>query len=163
MPDGRLFMRALIKTIATQSDEGARQPKTIRDATLLKASFGELLNSMSDASFLVNSTGSFVLVNALTEKMFGYASHELQGKSVGTLIPERFRGVHAGHCSDYVARPRTRDMGVGLSLRALRKDGTDVPGKLASARSKLIGAPMFLARFATSVRVRNVTGRSSNK
>ena len=124
-------MRALIRTISTQRDEGARQPKTIRDAKLLEASYRDLLNSMPDASFLLNSTGSFVLVNALTEKMFGYESEELQGKSVGMLIPERFRGVHAGHCSDYVAKPRTRAMGVGLSLSALRKDGSEVPVEIS--------------------------------
>ena len=124
-------MRALIRTISTQRDEGARQPKTIRDAKLLEASYRDLLNSMPDASFLLNSTGSFVLVNALTEKMFGYESQELQGKSVGMLIPERFRGVHARHCSDYVARPRTRAMGVGLNLRALRKDGTEIPVEIS--------------------------------
>jgi PAS domain S-box-containing protein len=118
-------MRALIRIASTQRDESARQPKLIRDAKILEASYRDLLNSMPDASFLLNSTGSFVLVNALAEKMFGYESQELQGTSVDMLIPERFRGVHADHCSDYVAKPQTRAMGVGLSLSALRKDGSE--------------------------------------
>ncbi len=124
-------MRALIKTVPTQRGDGPRQPTVIRDAKILEAYFSDLLDSMPDAGFLVDSTGSFVLVNALTEKMFGYESEELQGKSIGTLIPERFRGVHASHCSDYIARPRARDMGVGLSLRALRQDGTEVPVEIS--------------------------------
>ena len=103
----------------------------IRDARVLEAYLRDLLNSMPDASFLVNSTGGLVLVNGLTETMFGYEAGELRGKSIDTLIPERFRRVHAGHCSDYFARPRNRPMGVGLSLRALRKDGAEVPVEIS--------------------------------
>ena len=47
------------------------------------------------------------------------------------LIPERFRRVHAAHCSDYFVRPRTRAMGVGLSLRGLRKDGAEFPVEIS--------------------------------
>jgi len=103
----------------------------LRDANLLEAYLGDLLHSLPDASFLVDSAGVLVLVNVLAEKMFGYASGELQGKPIGALIPERFRGTHADHCSNYFARPRTRAMGVGLSLRALRKDGTEVPVEIS--------------------------------
>jgi len=102
-----------------------------RDAKLLEAYLGELLASLPDASFLVNSAGMLVLVNILTEKMFGYGSGELPGKSIDTLIPERFRGTHANHCSDYFSRPHTRAMGVGLSLRALRKDGLEIPVEIS--------------------------------
>jgi PAS domain S-box-containing protein/putative nucleotidyltransferase with HDIG domain len=103
----------------------------IRDAKILEAYLGELVDSLPDAAFLVNSAGRFVLVNALTENMFGYDRGELKGKALGDLVPERFRGVHAGHCANYFARPRTRAMGVGLSLRALHKDGTEVPVEIS--------------------------------
>ncbi len=103
----------------------------IRDAKILGAYIGELLESMPDASFLVDSAGGIVLVNAEAARMFGYAREELLGKPVGTLVPERFRDAHAGHCADYVGRPRTRPMGAGLSLRALRKDGTEIPVEIS--------------------------------
>jgi PAS domain S-box-containing protein len=103
----------------------------IRDAKLLEAYLGDLLNSMPDASFLVDPTASLVQVNASTEAMLGYESKELQGKSINTLIPARFRSAHASQTSDYFARPRSRVMGVGLSLRALRKDGIEVPVEIS--------------------------------
>jgi len=103
----------------------------IRDAKVVEAYVSDLLDSMPDASFMVNSTGGIVLVNALAEKMFGYESRELRGKSIGALVPERFRRVHADHCLDYFTRPRTRAMGAGLSLRALRKDGTELPVEIS--------------------------------
>jgi PAS domain S-box-containing protein/putative nucleotidyltransferase with HDIG domain len=102
-----------------------------RDAKVLGAYLLDLLDSMPDASLVVDSTGSIVLANVLAEKMFGYGRQELKGKSIGTLIPERFRDVHAGHCSDYFSRPRTRAMGVGLSLHALRKDGAELPVEIS--------------------------------
>ena len=54
----------------------------IRDVKVLEAYLSDLLDSMPDASFLVNSTGGLVLVNGLIEKLFGYQSGELRGKSI---------------------------------------------------------------------------------
>jgi PAS domain S-box-containing protein len=103
----------------------------IRDAKFRETYVRDLLEAMPDASFLVDSSGRIVLVNALAEKMFGYSSRELPGRNIGELIPERFRGVHQGHCVDYFARPRARPMGVGLSLRGLRKDGAEIPVEIS--------------------------------
>jgi PAS domain S-box-containing protein/putative nucleotidyltransferase with HDIG domain len=103
----------------------------IRDVKVLEAYLSDLLDSLPDASFLVNSTGGLVLVNGLIEKLFGYQSGELRGKSIDALIPERFRRVHAAHWSDYFVRPRTRAMGVGLSLQGLRKDGAEFPVEIS--------------------------------
>jgi len=99
----------------------------IRDAKFLEAFAGDMLGSMPDAAFMVDSAGRIVLVNGLAERMFGYASGELRGQPIGALIPERFRNAHAGHCANFVARPQTRAMGAGLRLHALRKDGAEFP------------------------------------
>ena len=44
----------------------------------------------------VDAAGRIALLNARAEKMFGYSRAELIGKPVEVLIPERFRGGHAG-------------------------------------------------------------------
>jgi PAS domain S-box-containing protein/diguanylate cyclase (GGDEF)-like protein len=103
----------------------------IRDAKGLEVYLRELLDTLPDASFMVDPAGRLALVNGLMEGMFGYESGELRGKSVGTLIPERFRHPHAGHCADYFAHPRPRAMGVGLDLRALRKNGAEFPVEIS--------------------------------
>jgi PAS domain S-box-containing protein len=87
--------------------------------------FGALLEAAPDAIVIVDRGGRIVLVNAQTQKLFGYARHELLGQSVEVLVPQRFRGAHAGHRTGFFAKPAARSMGAGLELYGQRKDGTE--------------------------------------
>ncbi|HET7500778.1 MAG TPA: PAS domain S-box protein [Kofleriaceae bacterium] len=87
-----------------------------------------LLDAAPDAMVIVDHDGHIVLVNAETEKMFGYPRSELLGKSVDLLVPERLRAPHAQHRNTYVDRPSgRRAMGAGQQLIARRRDGTELP------------------------------------
>ncbi len=87
--------------------------------------FGALLEAAPDAFVIVNQDGRIVLVNAQTVKLFGYARQELLGQTVEILVPQRFRGAHAGHRTGFFAKPAARSMGAGLELFGQRKDGTE--------------------------------------
>ena len=43
------------------------------------------------------------------------------------LLPIRYRKGHPEHRGSYLATPKTRSMGMGRDLYALRKDGTEFP------------------------------------
>ena len=68
-----------------------------------------------------------MLVNSQAEKIFGYQREELLGKDIEILIPERFRGTHPGHRTDFFKNPRAQPMGAGLELAGKRKDGNEFP------------------------------------
>ncbi|MEX2556877.1 MAG: PAS domain S-box protein [Actinomycetota bacterium] len=87
--------------------------------------FRAFLEFAPDAIVIIDPDGEIVLVNAQTEKLFGYERDELVGKSVEELLPERYRAVHVGHRSDYLRDPRSRPMGEGLALSGLRRDGSE--------------------------------------
>jgi len=87
----------------------------------------QLLDAAPDSMVVIGDDGRILLVNAQTERIFGYARSELLGQHLEMLIPERFRGSHAGHLARFFARPGARSMGSGLELYGRRKDGTELP------------------------------------
>ena len=87
--------------------------------------FGALLEAAPDAIVIVNKQGQIVLVNAQTEKLFGYGRRELLSQPIEILVPERFRGAHPAHRIGFFAKPTTRSMGANLELYGQRKNGTE--------------------------------------
>lgn len=66
-------------------------------------------------------------MNAQIVEVFGYKREEMLEKEIDILVPERFRGRHAGHRAGFSAQARVRPMGEGLNLYGRRKDGTEFP------------------------------------
>ena len=79
------------------------------------------------AIILLDAQGKIILVNARTEKLFGYARTELLGQMLEMLIPERFRGRHPDLRRSFHKNPIARLMGDERDLYGLCKDRTEVP------------------------------------
>jgi protein-histidine pros-kinase len=106
----------------------------IRDVSERKraeAKFRALLESAPDAMVIVDQEGRIVLVNAQTERLFGYSRHELLGQRVEVLVPERYRRSHVAHREGYAAAAHARPMGAGLDLFGVRRDGAEFPVEIS--------------------------------
>jgi PAS domain S-box-containing protein len=83
------------------------------------------VESAPAAMIVSDASGTILFVNAETERMFGYGSGELIGKSIDILAPPRLRAGHASLRQSYLASPSKRPMGVGRDLKAARRDGSE--------------------------------------
>lgn len=72
-----------------------------------------------------------MLANREAEAKFGYDQQELISAPIELLVPERSRKSHAWRRAEYEKSPKTRPMGMGLELFALRKDGTEFPVEIS--------------------------------
>lgn len=100
---------------------GAQEQGGLSSATGLEG----FLEAAPDAIVVADEAGHIVIVNGLTEKMFGYSREELLGRCVDVLVPEHYRPSHERHRAAYMREPRTRPMGAGRALFGRRKDGAE--------------------------------------
>jgi PAS domain S-box-containing protein len=113
------------------------QLRVMRDAKLVEARFRDLLEMTPDAIVMANMTGHILYANSQAGQLFNYPPLELRGQPVEVLLPARFRAAHLGHRSHYFAQPRTREMGAGLELYGLRRDGAEFPIEISLSPLKL--------------------------
>jgi PAS domain S-box-containing protein len=131
--DGSTFP-AEISLSAIDTEEGILVSAAVRDVTDRKraeARFGGLLEAAPDAMVCVDADGRIALVNAQTERLFGYGRDELVGQPVEMLVPDAVREVHPSRRAGYMADPAPRPMGAGMELAGRRRDGSTFPAEIS--------------------------------
>jgi PAS domain S-box-containing protein len=133
----RFWAHVVITAMRNSAGELIGFVKLTRDLTEQKRAEGELrrsrerfqraIESAPNAMLMVNRAGRIEMLNLQAECIFGYSRDELLGSPVELLIPERFRRQHPRYRLFFFADPRSRPMGAGRDLYALRKDGSEFP------------------------------------
>ncbi len=123
-----LTERVRTEAAARQSDDRAR---AIIDATL-------------DAVVTVDHTGAILEFNGVAERMFGYRSHDVIGRTLSEcLVPPSLRERHIRGFERAVATGDGALLGKRVELVGLRRDGTEFPIELSINRVALEGPPVF--------------------
>ncbi len=113
-----------------ETDEGTMILSAIVDISArkwLEDRFRQVVKSAPSAIVMINPSGAIAMINAQTERLFGYGRDELLGKPIEVLVPDRFRGNHPGLRSAFFVNPASRPMGAGRDLYGLKKDGSEFP------------------------------------
>jgi PAS domain S-box-containing protein len=86
-----------------------------------------LIENAPNGILVVDDQGTIKLLNAGTEKLFGYKRSELIGQSVEVLVPYGQIDDHLKLRNAFLQKPEARTMGAGRDLSGRRKDGSEVP------------------------------------
>lgn len=89
-----------------------------------------LLEAAPDAMVVVNTSGKIVLLNVQAEKQFGYRRDELLGQKVTNIIPVGFAARLIADDLRSTEDALAQQIGTGIELTALRKDGSEFPIEL---------------------------------
>jgi PAS domain S-box-containing protein len=107
--------------------------------------FTAFMELAADAIVLSDHRGLITSWNPAAERMFGYSSEEVLGKSIAILMPERFReGYREG--MRHITQGREHDsMGETMEVLGLRKDSTEFPVSLSHSSWRSAGQRFFAA------------------
>lgn len=112
-----------------------------------------LFDAAPDAILVVAADGTIAFVNDAATTLFDCEIGELLDTSVEALVPSDSRSGHADRRRGYGEHPRTRAMGSGLQLSAVRPDGSEFPAEISLSPLRLDG------RTFTVAAVRDVSER----
>lgn len=115
-----------------------------------------LLESATQAVIGIGRDGKIRLLNKAVESMFGYHPAEIINKPLEILIPEESRTRHVKQRDDYFVRGDPRPMGVGMDLKARRKDGSVFPIEASLSVTATPSGPMAVSFISDITRRKTI-------
>src|SRR6202521_5358302 len=123
-----------MKSVRSPSMAAIRNISVRKDAekylAQMEGRYRGLLEAAPDAMVVVNQGGEIVLLNVQAEKQFGYRRDELLGQKVTNIIPDGFAERLVADDLRSTEDALAQQIGTGIELTALRKDGSQFPIEL---------------------------------
>ena len=118
-----------------------------------KPIFDEQITRCVSAIIVDMSDGSIIYSTRPANELFGYVNGGLDGMNITDLMPERFRGAHAGHLRNYSHAPRPRQMGESqMDLFGIDKSGNEFKIEISLYPTEIINRKCAVA---TIIKMRN--------
>jgi len=159
---GELFVSALLGLSLTYAGGILQGTKETALATQRKfaesdAHLRSILDTLPDATVVIERDGTIVSFNNAAVRQFGYSEQEVLGQNVRVLMPEPYKAEHDGYMQRYLRTGERRIIGVDRVVVGRRKDGSTFPMKLAVGEVKT-GDRVFFTGF-----IRDLTERAESE
>ncbi|TVP43405.1 MAG: PAS domain-containing sensor histidine kinase [Gemmatimonadales bacterium] len=106
-------------------------PRGERVAEAPFRAYEAVFDASPDGIVVVDGRGRISAANPQALRMLGYTLEELVGQPVEIMVPPSVRGRHVALRDGFMERPASRPMGADMELRAIRKDGRELPVDVA--------------------------------
>ena len=108
-----------------------------------EAHLQSILDTVPDATVVIETDGTIVTFNAAAVRQFGYTPEEAVGHNVSMLMPSPYREQHDGYLSRYLTTGEKRIIGIDRVVVGRRKDATTFPMTLAVGEMRSGGRTYF--------------------
>jgi two-component system sensor kinase FixL len=108
-----------------------------------EAHLRSILDTILDATVVIEKDGTITTFNAAAVRQFGYTEDEVIGKNVHLLMPEPYKHEHDGYLERYLRTGEKRIIGIDRVVVGRRKDGSTFPMKLAVGEISTGGKTFF--------------------
>ena len=106
----------------------------------------DILYCASDAIISTDERQRIILFNKQAEDIFGYEVHEVIGKPLDMLLPNKFRSGHAKQAQGFAAENKARRrMNERTEVRGLKKNGEEFSAEVAISKFLQEGKYFFTA------------------
>ena len=118
----------LLRSLDAQRRHNPRIDATLREREAPRES---ILDTVLDATVVIDTTGKILSFNASAVRQFGYPPEEVIGSNVRMLMPSPYSEQHDGYLERYLMTGERRIIGTDRVVVGRRKDGSTFPMKLA--------------------------------
>jgi two-component system sensor kinase FixL len=122
-----------------------------------EAHLQSVLDTVPDASIVIDSRGTMTSFNRAAVRQFGYRPEEVLGQNVRMLMPSPYSEQHDGYLRRYMETGEKRIIGVDRVVVGRRKDGSTFPMTLAVGETRT-GDDVYFTGF-----VRDLTERQESE
>ena len=131
---------------------------TACDLRAREAHLRSVLDTVPDATVVIDDRGVIQSFNAAAERLFGRREDAVVGQNVKLLMPTPFREEHDGYISRYLTTGEKRIIGMDRVVTGQRKDGSTFPMKLEVAEVRS-GDRRYFTGFIRDLTERQATER----
>jgi len=121
----------------------------------MKNRLESILNHANEGILIVNRNGQIVLANPRSAELFGYTTEEILQLSIEDLVPHSVRGHHHKYRESYNDNPSNRPMGKNMTLRGVKRDGSEFPVEISLSHYNADGE-LFVTAFIIDITERFV-------